>query len=245
VGSTRCYPLTITDAYSRYLIACVALPNTRTQTVQRAMVAIFDEFGLPDRIRSDNGSPFASPAPRGFSELSIWWMRLGIKHERIEPGKPQQNGRHERFHLTLKQETAMPPRSSRASQQRAFDRFRAEYNAVRPHEALGNAVPADVYTRSNRRLPWPWRGDDFEYEYLVFETIRVDEAGAIKWGDRPRIPISAALRGQMLGLQWQGPHWDVFLGQSFIGRLQRRQSRYRFVRTEDVTDVLSEVSPVS
>ena len=113
IHATPGYPLTVTDAYSRDLIACVALQNTKTATVQRALVKIFDEFGLPERIRSDNGSPFASAAPCGLSELSIWWMRLGITHERIEPGKPQQNGRHERFHLTLKQETATPPCSSR------------------------------------------------------------------------------------------------------------------------------------
>ena len=109
VGKTRCYPLTITDAFSRYLIACVALPNTRVSGVFRAMCEAFEACGLPEAIRSDNGSPFSSRAPCGLSELSAWWWRLGIRHERIAPGKPQENGRHERMHRTLKAETAAPP----------------------------------------------------------------------------------------------------------------------------------------
>jgi len=107
VGQRRCYPLTVMDAYSRFLLCCVALPNTRTEGVQRALLTLFQTSGLPDAIRSDNGSPFASKAPAGLSGLSAWWLKLGIRHERIEPGKPQQNGRHERMHLTL-------PRHARA-----------------------------------------------------------------------------------------------------------------------------------
>lgn len=245
VGTSRCYPLTITDAYSRYLIACIALPNTKTKTVIRALLAVFREFGLPDRIRSDNGSPFASPAPCGLSELSIWWTRLGIVHERIEPGQPQQNGRHERFHLTLKQATAMPPRTSRRAQQRAFDLFRAEYNHQRPHEALDNAVPADIYVRSRRRFGEPKEGPDFEYEYLEYETVFVDPRGAIRWAGHGLISISAALRGQVLGLRWSRPHWEVYLGRLHLGRLERKRRIYRFVRTDDATNALNQVSPMS
>jgi putative transposase len=234
VGSSRCYPLTITDAFSRYLIACVALTNTKSRTVERALIDVFVTFGLPNAIRSDNGSPFASPAPSGLSELSIWWLKLGIRHERIEPGKPQQNGRHERFHLTLKQATADPPRGSRRSQQRAFDLFRAEYNEQRPHEALGNAVPADFYASSSRRLTEPVWGKDFEYEHYVYETLRVDKGGAIFWNDAKRVFVSTTLRHQLLGLQWRGPNWDVYLGPLLIGELQRRRGRVRFVRREDL-----------
>src|SRR6185503_8503261 len=135
VGSTRCYPLTITDAYSRFLIACVALSRPDGKRVRKVMEQVFDEFGLPDAIRSDNGTPFASSGVAGLSQLSTWWWKLGIRHERIQPGKPQQNGRHERMHLTLAQETASPPSANLKAQQRAFDRFRKEYNCDRPHEA--------------------------------------------------------------------------------------------------------------
>src|SRR4029079_6608540 len=111
------------------------------------------EFGLPDAIRTDNGAPFSTLAPGGLSRLAVWWIRLGIRPERIMPGRPDQNGRHERMHLTLKSETARPPRSSFRAQQRAFDRFQIEYNQVRPHEALGQEVPAYFYRRSSRRHP--------------------------------------------------------------------------------------------
>lgn len=156
VGRRRCYPLTVMDAYSRFLLGCVALPNTRVGGVRKAMRTLFETFGLPAAIRSDNGSPFASKAPAGLSELSAWWLKLGIRHERIEPGKPQQNGRHERMHLTLKLETAMPPSGSMRAQQRAFDRFRLEYNEQHPHEALGQRFPAEHYRRSYRPLPQPY-----------------------------------------------------------------------------------------
>jgi transposase InsO family protein len=120
VGKTRCDSLTVTDAYSRYLLARVALRDARTVRVRRALLASFEQSGLPEAIRSDNGSPFASRAPDGLSELSAWWLKPGIRHERITPGKPRQNGRHERMHLTLKLDTAMPPCSSLRAQQRAF-----------------------------------------------------------------------------------------------------------------------------
>lgn len=141
VGRTRCYPLTITDSHSRFIIAIVALPNTRTQTVKRAMQRVFDEYGLPDAIRSDNGSPFSSRGLAGLSTLSVWWHKLGIRHERIDPGHPEQNGRHERMHLDLKRETASPPATTLAKQQLRFDQFRARFNQERPHEALDQRTP--------------------------------------------------------------------------------------------------------
>jgi putative transposase len=157
VGQRRCYPLTVTDAYSRFLLGCVALPNTRVHGVRRALLTLFQTFGLPEAIRSDNGSPFASKPPEGLSELSAWWLALGIRHERIEPGKPQQNGRHERMHLTLKRETVSPPATSFRAQQRLFDRFRREFNELRPHEALGQRFPAEFYRRSGQASGWVGR----------------------------------------------------------------------------------------
>jgi putative transposase len=152
---TKCYPLTITDAFSRLLIRCVALEDTATEGVIEVLESAFKEFGLPEVIRSDNGSPFASRAAGGLSELSMWWVQLGILPERIEPGKPQQNGRHERMHLTLKVETALPPARSFQMQQWRFDRFRAIFNEERPHEALGYATPSSRYSASPRSYPRP------------------------------------------------------------------------------------------
>jgi putative transposase len=232
VGRTRCYPLTITDAYSRYLLACVALTNTSAPGVLRALRTVFDQFGLPDAIRSDNGSPFASKAPCGLSELSCWWLKLGIRHERIEPGKPQQNARHERMHLTLKLDTAMPPCSSLRIQQRAFDRFRAEYNEQRPHEALGLRVPAEFYERSVRRLPDPHWGHDFRYPEH-FETLRVNKTGTICW-NRSTVLVSTVLRHELLGLDWNTTgNWDVFFGTLHLGTLRRRRGRLQFLRIDD------------
>jgi transposase InsO family protein len=231
VGRTRCFPLTVMDAYSRFLIACVALPHTRAASVRRALRAIFEQFGLPQAIRSDNGSPFASKAPAGLSELSAWWLKLGIVHERIEPGKPQQNGRHERMHLTLKHDTAMPPSSSMRSQQRAFDRFRREYNEQRPHEALGNQVPADFYELSARRLPEPWWGRDFTYPE-DFETARVRKSGSMPWNDRS-VFVSTTLRYALLGLEWSAHgSWNVYFGSVVIGVLRTRNQKPRFTPVE-------------
>jgi transposase InsO family protein len=150
---TTCYPLTITDAFSRYLIRCVALEETTTEDAFEVFESAFKEFGLPAAIRSDNGPPFASRAVGGLSELSVWWVQLGIRPERIEPGKPQQNGRHERMHLTLKIETASPPAMSFLVQQRRFDRFRKTFNEERPHEALDYATPSSRYAPSPRSYP--------------------------------------------------------------------------------------------
>ena len=137
VNGERCNPLTISDGFSRYLLCCRSLKSTVSEPVRVTFESVFREFGLPDAIRTDNGPPFSSLAPGGLSRLAVWWIRLGIRHERFMPGRPDQNGRHERMHSTLKAETARPPRSSFRAQQRAFDAFRDEYNRVRPHEALG------------------------------------------------------------------------------------------------------------
>jgi transposase InsO family protein len=150
---SRCDPLTITDAFSRYILECKAVPSMRAVDVRPIFEAAFRAYGLPAAIRSDNGPPFASTGAGGLTLLSIWWVRLGIAIERIEPGKPAQNGRHERMHLTLKQETTRPPRQTLRAQQLAFDRFRRGFNHERPHEALHQHPPVTLYKPSPRRLP--------------------------------------------------------------------------------------------
>ena len=149
----RCDPLTISDTHTRYLLRCQAMDRTGGRFVRPLMEATFREYGLPARIRSDNGSPFASTGVGGLSRLSVWWLRLGITPERIAPGHPEQYGRHERLHRTLKQDTAQPPSRTPRAQQQAFDRFRRTYNEERPHEALGRATPASWYEPSLRSFP--------------------------------------------------------------------------------------------
>ncbi len=229
VGRRRCYPLTGTDAYSRYLLACVALRNTRASGVRRALEQIFRTFGLPTAIRSDNGPPFASVhGPGGLSELSAWWQKLGIRHERIAPGQPQQNGRHERFHLTLKRDVALGGPSLR-QQQRAFDRFRHDFNTVRPHAALGQRPPADFYEPSATPLPDPSWGRDFAYPEHC-EVVRVRRTGRLRWNAHT-VFVSTVLRHQLLGLAWsERGYWSVYFGTQLIGHLTRKKTTLLFTR---------------
>lgn len=192
-----CYPLTIMDAASRYLLACVAFHAPTLENVQSAISKVFEEYGLPKAIRSDNGEPFvASTAAGGLSKLSAWWAKLGIQLERIDPGKPQQNGRLERLHLTLKIATCSPPRATLGHQQRAFDCFRRMYNEVRPHQALELRTPASLYQPSPRSLPryMPVLAYPFSSE-----CHHVSPAGTIVWGNR-RLFISSALAGELVGV---------------------------------------------
>ena len=162
----RIDPLTISDAYSRYLLRCQRVEKTDGEQVRAIFESAFRECGMPEAIRTDNGPPFASRAMAGLSRLAVWWMKLGIVPERIAAGHPEQNGRHERMHRTLKQETASPPAANRRAQQQAFDRFRREYNEERPHEALEMQTPSAVYARSSRAYPArvrePEYGSDFQ-----------------------------------------------------------------------------------
>jgi putative transposase len=148
-----CYPLTLTDGYSRFLLGCHGLRTTAVHAAKPVFTRIFKEYGLPQRIRSDNGVPFATNSLARLSALSAWWVRLGVLPELIEPGKPQQNGRHERMHRTLKAEATRPPAHSMRAQQHKFDRFRQEFNYERPHEALDMQTPGTVYQSSTRRMP--------------------------------------------------------------------------------------------
>ena len=152
-NGTYCYPLTVSDGYSRFLLGCQALRSTSVAEAKPVFRRLFQEFGLPQRIRTDNGVPFATNTLGRLSQLSAWWVRLGVLPEFIEPGKPQQNGRHERMHRTLKAETTRPAAANLAAQQRKFNAFRQEFNQLRPHEALDLETPADCYTPSLRSMP--------------------------------------------------------------------------------------------
>ena len=209
----RCDPLTISDAFSRYLIRCQVVDDTSGPGVRPLFEAAFREYGLPWAIRSDNGSPFASRAIAGLSRLSVWWIKLGIAPERIEPGKPQQNGRHERMHLTLKGQTASPPAATVRGQQRRFDAFRKEFNEERPHEALEMATPASLYEPSLR--PYPAREPEVIYpEDWPCRMVRV--RGEVKF--KGEFFLSEALTGEPVGFEpINGRHWRLHFGPMALG----------------------------
>jgi putative transposase len=190
-----CYPLTITDFASRYLIRCEALSTTQERLAFTVFERAFHEFGLPRAIRTDNGIPFASAnALYGLSKLSVWWLRLGIGLERIKPGHPEQNGRHERMHLTLKREATKPAAPNLLQQQARFDTFLARYNQERPHQALDMQVPADRYTPSTR----PYQGlGDLEYPCHDW-TATVTTCGRICYEKR-KVNLSTVFAGQKVG----------------------------------------------
>ncbi len=193
---TRIDPLTMMDAHSRYLLRVQAVEKMDTVRVQAIFEAAFREHGLPQAMRSDNGAPFASRAVAGLSRLSVWWMKLGIRPERIEPGHPEQNGAHERMHRTLAEETAAPPAYDARGQQRAFDRFRRMYNEERPHLALAMSTPSEVYEPSPRA--YPARVPEPEYGSAM-KVRRVHEHGQF-WWNAERVFISEVLWGERIGL---------------------------------------------
>ena len=210
------YPLTVEDAHSRYLLCCQGLQGTRGTGVKGRLERVFREYGLPEAIRSDNGVPFASVGLGGLSQLSVWWVKLGILPERIEPGHPEQNGRLERLHRTLKGEVVSPPRRNRREQQRAFDQFRWQYNQERPHEALGQQAPARHYQPSKRE--YPDRISSPEYPSGV-QVRRVRSNGEIKW-QGARIYLSETLVGEPVGLVAQDDrHLSIRFGFLEIGQL--------------------------
>lgn len=223
-NGSKCTPLTISDAYSRYLLCCQSVEKTVEElTVKPLFIQTFREYGMPQIIRTDNGTPFASTGLGGLSSLSVWWVRLGIQVERIEPGCPQQNGRHERMHRTLKEATAKPPKAELGAQQRAFNHFRQEYNHERPHEALEQRPPASLYRPSARaypeRLPEP-RGYPDEWQKRV-----VRKGGQIKWKGRD-ISVGKALWGQQIGLQPAGEAlWAVYFENLELGVFDERLGR--------------------
>ena len=209
LDGVRCDPLTITDACSRMLLCCQGLESQRGRLVRRAMERVFREYGLPATMRSDNGTPFASTALGGLSRLSIWWIKLGIMPERIRPGHPEENGRHERMHLTLKAEIIAHPMPSMRTLQKVFDGFRWVFNEERPHEALGQNPPASVYRSSERSYPTRIR----EIEYASEMTVRrVRSKGEIKWKGG-LIYLTEALAGEPVGLVPESEnHLAIYFG---------------------------------
>ena len=217
-----CYPLTVTDGYSRYLLGCQGLNSTAVAEAKPVFTRLFKEYGLPKRIRTDNGVPFATNTLARLSSLSAWWVRLGILPELIEPGKPQQNGRHERMHRTLKAETTRPAAGSLAAQQRKFNAFREEFNNERPHEALDQQTPAALYQPSTREMPE--KLPPFEYPDR-FELRYVSANGGIRWG-RDWVNVSTVCIGEYVGLEEiDDGLWNVYFGPLKLGRLNERHMR--------------------
>lgn len=220
----RIDPLTISDQYSRYLFRCQAVGAADYAHTQPVMEAAFREYGLPTRMRSDNGAPFGSNGESGLTGLTVWWIKLGIIPEHIQPGQPQQNGRHERMHRTLKQETAAPPAANRRAQQQRFDQFRQEYNQERPHEALGQRPPAEIYQPSPRSYPARLG----EVEYPTGWTLRrVSPGGQIRWNNQS-VFAAHALVGETIGLQQiDERYWQAWFSFYEMGLLDTQQAVLR------------------
>ena len=230
VDGKYCHPLTISDGFSRYLLCVQAVKAEKAEFVMPQFERVFREYGLPLRMRSDNGAPFASKAVGGLSRLSVWWIKLGITPERIDPGSPQQNGRHERMHRTLKDATARPPRDDAAAQQRAFDEFRECYNQERPHEALANQTPASVYRPSTR--PFPVELSDPEYPN-VFEVRRTNKKGLMNLFGGYAL-LSAVLADEVIGIEAvDDGRWRLWFGPIYLGLLSKEgRGRLEFLKNE-------------
>lgn len=214
-----CYPLTITDQHSRYLLTCHSLRNVQTVGAKPAFERAFREYGLPRAIRTDNGAPFATQAVHGLSQLNVWWIRLGIQHQRILPAHPQQNGAHERMHKTLKAGAIRPPRGTLSAQQRAFDTFRREYNEVRPHDTLGGQTPASIYRASPREYPRRLPPIEYPGHYLV---KRITSGGTFRFGRR-LLFLATPLEGYDVGLdEVEDGIWSIYFCAVLIARFSER-----------------------
>jgi len=217
----RCDPLTISDAHSRYLLRLQAMGETKESPVHSLFEATFREYGLPWAIRTDNGPPFASHGIGGLSRLSVWWIKLGIVPERIEPGHPEQNGRHERMHLTLKTAATSPPARDLRRQQVAFDRFQREFNEERPHEALGQKCPASVYAPSPREYR-----EQVELEYPASLAVRsVKGNGVFNWRGQV-VFLGEALARERVGLaEVSDGCWAVYFCRQAVGIVDERRRK--------------------
>jgi transposase InsO family protein len=246
---SRCDPLTLTDSHCRYNLD-IRIVDPLIERVQPIFLAAFRAHGLPGSIRVDNGAPFGTRGPAGLSRLSVWWLRLGIQPRFIPPGSPQDNGRHERFHRTLKAQTTKPPSHSLAEQQIQFDRFRRHYNHERPHEALRQATPASLWTPSTRLLPKRLDEPDYSADHQV---RRVRPAGDIKWKGG-NLFIGEAFAGQLIGIAEHddGLHIVRFCGVD-LGVINRRsvflrfaplRHRLREAQEDRAKQKLSTISPV-
>jgi putative transposase len=223
-NGSYCFPLTVSDLASRYVLGCDAHPAISLERTVEHFRKLFRAYGLPNRIRTDNGVPFASSALARLSALSVWFIKLGIYPELIEPGKPQQNGVHERMHRTLKQEATIPPGCSLRAQQRKFDRFREEFNEVRPHEALGMRRPAQVYQASSRAMPGQIEPYDYPSNYMV---RRVSRCGTIRVLSK-QIFVSQTLNEELVGLEEVDDGvYDLYFCYYQIGRYELRVNKIR------------------
>lgn len=211
-----CYPLTIADQETRYLLDVHGLLNTRCRSALPVFERAFREYGLPLAIRTDNGVPFASTGLHGLTQLNVWWLRLGIQHQRIRPASPQENAAHERMHRTLKAETTRPPKADLAQQQRRFNEFRREYNDERPHEALAGDPPGARYESSPRPYPAILPRLEYPGHFLVKDVTSV---GTIRF-KYDLIVLCRALKGQRVGLEETDDGiWSVYLGPVLLGKL--------------------------
>ena len=210
-----CYPLTVQDGATRFLLGCRGLLEPTIEASWPVFQRLFQRYGLPERLRTDNGAPFASNALGRLSTLSVWWVQLGIRPELIEPAHPEQNGRHERMHKTLKADTARPPQADLAAQQRRFDWFRQRYNTERPHEALTDETPGSCYEPS----PRPYRATLSPLEYPGhFERRLVSRNGGIRWAHR-WVNVSHLLAQQDVGFEEiDDGLWNVYFGPVWLGR---------------------------
>lgn len=232
-----CYPLTVMDHCSRYLLCCQAFAGPRFAETQAAFTQLFEQYGLPQRIRTDNGAPFASSAAGGLSQLSIWWITLGILPERIDPGKPQQNGRHERMHRTLKQAATQPPEGSLGSQQRRFDGFCKSYNDERPHEALDQQTPVSCYQPSGRI----YSGKPQAITYPSYFIIRRVQHSGVVYLRGHMVYITHLLKGYDIGLSEVGEGiWEAYFGPIRLGQFDEREARCKsasYLSLKSVTHV--------
>lgn len=214
-----CYPLTIADQHARFLLTCKGLLSTRGVGVRQAFARTFHEFGLPRAIRTDNGVPFATTGIHGLSQLNVWWMRLGIQHQRIRPASPQENGVHERMHRTLKQDACRPPRAHCAAQQRAFNAFRLEFNDERPHAALDNHTPASQYDESPRAYTGELPPIEYPGHFLV---KKITTGGTFRF-KRRLLFIANALTGHPIGLEECNTGvWNIFFANILLAKLDER-----------------------
>lgn len=217
-----CYPFTVTDLSSRYLLCCDGYPRTEGEGPRRSLERVFRENGMPEAIRSDNGAPFASTGIARLTRLGVWLVKLGITRQLIEPGRPAQNGKHERMHRTLKRKTTCPPAANLKRQQEVFDRFQREFNEERPHEALGMKRPAEVYEPSPRAYPERLSEPEYPGHY---EVRRVSRNGGVKWSGE-WLNVGHALIEENVGfVEVDDGIWDVYFGKLSIGRFDERDLR--------------------
>lgn len=230
-NSKYCYPLTVTDFHTRYLLGCEAMESTMAASAKQGFEFIFREYGLPTRIRTDNGNPFSSRSVQGLSLLSVWWMRLAIQVERTDPGQPQQNGRHERMHRTLKEEIVPGSAKNLLAQQEQLDRFREDFNERRPHEALKMKCPADLYKPSLKRYPETLP----EPIYAHHDLVRVvNSSGCAQLHGNKHFFISLALANQPIGFEEeQDGIWRINFMDLDLGFLDEQTMKFTPISPED------------